>query len=100
MPPTCGPLRNAFPTANRGAELRKFHLRTFLQRQAEAEVPFATTMLDFQLLLHAAGVLSQEMLTSTCNALLTANAPGKTAREAAAASIEKAHRALCDYAGA
>ena len=54
MPLPSGAFRTAFPVANRGAELRKFHLRTFLQRQEAAAVPFATSVRDFQLLLHAA----------------------------------------------
>lgn len=97
--PACGALRGAFPVANRGAPLRKFHLRTFLQRQREAEVPFDACARDFQLLLHAAGVLPEPTLAKLCGALAVEGTPSRAVREANAAAISAAERALADYAG-
>jgi hypothetical protein len=94
-----GALRTAFPISNRGAPMRKFHLRTFLTKQAEADIPFATTARDFQLLLYAADVLPEPMLTRLCTAVLAVNAPTRAAREEAAAALAAAQRALCEYAG-
>jgi len=89
-----GPLRTAFPVANRrGAEVRKFHVRTFLQRQAEAEVPFATCARDFQFLLHASGVLPPPLLARLCSALLATRVSKQHQ-----AAIDEAQQALYEYA--
>ena len=97
-PPVFGPLRTAFPVANRGAPLRKFHLRTFLTKQRAAGLPFETTAADFQLLLHASALLPPPVMTRLCEALAS-TATTKTARDKRAASIAEAERLLCDYAG-
>ena len=99
-PPACGVLRDAFPLANRGAELRKFHLKGFLTKQQEAEVPFGTSVRDFQLLLHASGVLPLPTVLKLCEALVTEReAKSKAVREEAAAAIAAAQRALFAHAG-
>ena len=99
-PPACGVFRQAFPIANRGAELRKFHVRTFLQKQRDAGVDFAAAVLDFGLLLHAASVLPEPVLTRLCTALGEGKSKaGKKAREEEAAAIQAAQSSLCEYAG-
>ena len=78
----------------------RFHLKGFLQKQEEANVAFGVSVRDFQLLLHAAGVLPIASVTDLCAALVTEReAKSKGVREASAATIGKAQRALFAYAG-
>ena len=97
-PPAYGPLRAAFPAANRGAALRKFHLRTFLTKQREAGIPFASTASDFQLLLHASGLLPAELMERLCAAVASTGTT-KTAKDKAAAALAEAEGRLAAAAG-
>ena len=97
-PPAAGALRCAFPAANRGAPLRKFHLRTFLVKQREAGVPFESTIRDFQLLLQASTLLPREVLERTC-AALAGTGTTQTVREKRTAALEEVERLLCQAAG-
>lgn len=101
VPPDFGSFRHSFPIANRGqAPLRKFHLRTYMERQREAGLPFSTSIVDFQMLLHVSALLPSEMLTKLCSALVALpTAPRGKVRDAAQASIDDAERWLCKYAG-
>lgn len=99
--PAFGTFRHTFPVANRGqAPLRKFHLRTFLERQREAGVPFGTFIVDFQMLLYVSALLPSDVFTDLCAGLvaLPSAARGK-ARDAAQAKLDEAERWLCKYAG-
>ena len=98
--PAFGTFRHTFPVANRGqASLRKFHLRTFLERQREAGVPFGTFIVDFQMLLYVSALLPSDVFTDLCAGLvaLPSAARGK-ARDAAQAKLDEAERWLCKYA--
>lgn len=99
--PACGALRRAFPVANRGgAPLRKFHLRGFLDKQREAGLPFATSALDFQLLLHVSSLLPPDVFRALCEALpVVSGSSSKKARDAAANAIAEAEAWLVKYAG-
>ncbi len=97
-PPAAGALRSAFPAANRGAPLRKFHLRTFLAKQREAGVPFESTIRDFQLLLHASALLPRDVLERTCAALASTGTT-QTVRDKRAAALDEVERLLCEAAG-
>ena len=99
--PGFGSFRHTFPLANRGqAPLRKFHLRTFLERQREAGVPFGTFIIDFQMLLHVSALLPSALFDNLCAGLvaLPTAARGK-ARDAAQTKLDEAERWLCKYAG-
>ena len=101
-PPPYGAFRNAFPIANRGAAPpRKFHMRTFLERQREAGLPFSTSIRDFQMLLHVSGLgMPASMFAKLCEALnVVVSAPRGKVRDAAQANIDAAERWLGDYAG-
>jgi len=98
-PPPYGSLRAAFPAANRGAPLRKFHLRTFLAKQREAGLPFATTIADFQLLLHASAFLPAQTLRRLCTAVASAGTASRTVRTEREAALKEAERLLYEYAG-
>jgi hypothetical protein len=108
-PPPFGALRTSFPVSSRGgAPLRKFHLRTFLARQREACLSFATSIVDFQLLLHVAPLLPPTLFTKLCAALPVCGGEaaaaggsagaGRKARDAATA-IDEAEQWLCKYVG-
>ena len=96
---TYGPLATNFPIANRGAELRKFHLKGFLNKQREDGVTPTQFFLDFQMLLHASGILPEELMTRLCKGLLVKSTAKKAVREAAAKAIAEADAALSKYAG-
>ena len=89
----------AFPLANRGTEVRKFHLKSFLQKQQAAGFRFADVARDFQLLLHAAGLLPDGMLAALCEALAAKDTPSKAVKELSTKAIEEAQRALGSAAG-
>lgn len=100
-PPSFGTFRHAFPVANRGqAPFRKFHLRTFLERQYQAGLQFASLIVDFQLLLFVSEAMPQNMFTKLCNALMVVGSGtrGKI-RDTSLADIDAAELWLRNYAG-
>lgn len=101
VPPPFGAFRHTFPHANRGgAPLRKFHLRTFLERQREAGVPFREVAVDFQLLMHVASLMPTPLFNELCAALpKAADSGSRKAREEGGRALLKVERWLCEYAG-
>lgn len=97
-PPAHGALRTSFPPANRGAPLRKFHLRTYLAKQREAGVAFSQTARDFQLLLHASGLLPPALIERLC-AAVASTAGTQTAKDKREAALAEAEARLSDLAG-
>lgn len=90
--PYTSPLRVAFPPANRGPQLRKLHLRSYLTKAHEAGAPFAETAADFQFLLHAASLLPEDVSLALCKAV-AAGRGGSTA------ALLRAEGLLREYAG-
>jgi hypothetical protein len=70
--PHSAPLRQRFPIASRGADVRKLHLRSFLTKEEQAGVPFKSVAADFGFLLHAAGYLPDDVLGAVCDAIAPA----------------------------
>jgi len=62
-------LRSVFHIANRGASIRKLHLKSFLQRQREAGVPFSDVVADWNFLLHISSLLPEADFKALCAAL-------------------------------
>ena len=85
-------LRVAFPPANRGPQLRKLHLRSYLTKAHEAGAPFAETAADFHFLLHAASLLPEDASLALCKAV-AAGRGGSTA------ALLRAESLLREYAG-
>jgi hypothetical protein len=90
--PYTSPLRVAFPPANRGPQLRKLHLRSYLTKAHEAGAPFAETAADFHFLLHAASLLPEDVSLALCKAV-AAGRGGSTA------ALLRAEGLLREYAG-
>ena len=90
--PYTSPLNVAFPPANRGPQLRKLHLRSYLTKAHEAGAPFAETAADFQFLLHAASLLPEDVSLALCKAV-AAGRGGSTA------ALLRAEGLLREYAG-
>ena len=85
-------LRVAFPPANRGPQLRKLHLRSYLTKAHEAGAPFAETAADFHFLLHVASLLPEDASLALCKAV-AAGRGGSTA------ALLRAESLLREYAG-
>eukprot|EP00322_Chrysochromulina_rotalis_P016237 CAMPEP_0115830574 /NCGR_PEP_ID=MMETSP0287-20121206/1686_1 /TAXON_ID=412157 /ORGANISM="Chrysochromulina rotalis, Strain UIO044" /LENGTH=215 /DNA_ID=CAMNT_0003283879 /DNA_START=15 /DNA_END=662 /DNA_ORIENTATION=- len=98
VPPPMGALRSNFPPANRGAALRKFHLRTFLSTQRKAGIPFEKTVADFQLLLHASSLLPSTSFDALCEAVASTGTT-KSAKSKREKAIADAESRLRDAAG-
>ena len=94
-------LRTAFPAANRGATVRKMHLKGFLSKQAELGTPFSEVAADFQFLLHAATLLPASKLEALCKAVAQSGRDhtGAKAKATAQAAFDAAERLLREKAG-
>ena len=90
--PYTSPLRVAFPPANRGPQLRKLHVRSYLTKAHESGAPFAETAADFQFLLHAASLLPEDASLALCKAV-AAGRGGSTV------ALQRAEGLLREYAG-
>jgi len=90
--PYTSSLRTAFPYANRGATVRKLHLRSFLQKQRDAGVPYIDVASDWQFLLHCAAVLAPAEMQALCGAIVA----GGTSKKARAA-LETAEKLVAEY---
>ena len=90
--PYKSPLRCTFPYANRGASVRKLHLRGFLQKQRDAGVPFVEVAADWQFLLHCAAFLPPDELEALCGAVASGGGSKK-----AKAALERAERLIAEH---
>ncbi|KAL1500655.1 hypothetical protein AB1Y20_013303 [Prymnesium parvum] len=86
------PLRTTFPYANRGISVRKLHLRKFVEKQRQADVPFLQFAADWQFLLHCSSILTAEDSEALCGAIASG---GKSKK--AQAALDNAERAICEY---
>lgn len=88
--PHSAPLRQRFPLASRGADVRKLHLRSFLTKEDQAGVPFDSVAADFGFLLHASSYLPDDVLGAVCDTI----APALRGKSLSPRQKEEARRAM------
>jgi hypothetical protein len=92
--PYTSSLRTSFPVANRGVSIRKLHLRSFLAKQRDAQVPFLDVAADWQFLIYCAAALDcPELIANLCGAVAS-----RGRSRAAKQALERAEKAICEAA--
>jgi len=93
------PLRTSFPSANRGASIRKLHVRTYLQRALAAGERFEDIAADWNFLLHAATILPEAPFAELCAAVALRVRGKKASSTAARAAYSKCEELLLQHVG-